>query len=70
MKKKILVVDDELSHRQMLDAVLSEEGYDIREADDGETAIAAVEESFYDLIIISNFRLENCIGGFRKILKN
>lgn len=52
MKKKILVVDDEESHRQMLNAVLSGEGYEVREADDGQTAIVAVEEQFYDLIMM------------------
>ena len=51
-KEKILVVDDEASHRTMLKAVLSSEGYQIFEADDGKTAIEAVEREFYDLILI------------------
>jgi two-component system response regulator HydG len=52
MKQKILIVDDELSHRQMLEAVLSTEGYEIQQAEDGESAIMAVEERFYDLILM------------------
>ena len=52
MKSKILVVDDEQSHRLMLEAVLSAEGYEIHQADDGLGAIAAVEEQFYDLILM------------------
>ena len=36
MKPKILVVDDEASHRQMIEAVLTAEGYDLQQADDGE----------------------------------
>jgi two-component system response regulator HydG len=52
MKQKILIVDDELSHRQMLEAVLSTEGYEIQQAEDGESAIKAIEERFYDLILM------------------
>jgi two-component system, NtrC family, response regulator HydG len=52
MKPEILVVDDESSHRQMIRAVLSAEGYEIKEADDGLKAISAVEEHFYDLVLI------------------
>ncbi|MFB0505432.1 MAG: sigma-54-dependent transcriptional regulator [Thermodesulfobacteriota bacterium] len=51
-KEKILVVDDEASHRTMLKAVLSSEGYQVSEADDGKTAIQAVEKAFYDLILM------------------
>lgn len=52
MKSKILVVDDERSHRQMLEAVLTAEGYEVQLAEDGHGAIAAVEERFYDLILM------------------
>jgi CheY-like chemotaxis protein len=51
MKSEILVVDDERSHRQMIEAVLSAEGYEIAQADTGQAAIDAVEEKFYDLIL-------------------
>jgi two-component system response regulator HydG len=51
-KEKILVVDDEASHRTMLKAVLTSEGYQISEADDGKTAIEAVEGESYDLILM------------------
>ena len=52
MKPKILVVDDDLSLRKMLDAVLTDDGYDVKEADDGHSAIEAVEDQFYDLILM------------------
>jgi two-component system response regulator HydG len=52
MKPKILVVDDESSHRKMLEAVLAEDGYEIQQADDGQSAIEAVEKRFYDLILM------------------
>ena len=65
MKKKILIVDDELAHRQMLNAVLSDEGYEVREADDGETAISAVEEQFHDLVIM-DIRMSR-VGGIEAL---
>ena len=52
MKLKILVVDDDMSLRKMLETVLTDDGYDIKEADDGQHAIEAVEEQFYDLILM------------------
>ena len=52
MKPKILVVDDESAHRRMIEAVLEAEGYEIQQADSGQTAIAAVEDRFYDLVIM------------------
>ncbi len=52
MKTKILVVDDEPSHRQMLEAVLTADGYEVQQADDGQEAINSVEERFYDLILM------------------
>jgi two-component system response regulator HydG len=52
MKPKILVVDDESAHRQMIKAVLTTEGYEIREAADGNQAVKAVEEKYHDLILM------------------
>lgn len=65
MKTKILVVDDEPSHRQMLDAVLSAEGYEVHQADDGRKAINMVEERFYDLILMDNRMSE--LGGIEAL---
>ncbi len=65
MKTKILVVDDEPSHRQMLDAVLSAEGYEVHQADDGRKAINMVEERFYDLILMDNRMSE--VGGIEAL---
>ncbi len=49
---KILVVDDDQSHRIMLRAVLKEEGYHVTEAADGMEAVKAVETEAFDLILM------------------
>src|SRR5512133_2054598 len=51
-KVKILVVDDEASHRTMLKAVLTAEGYAVAEAADGLDAVRAVEKEPFDLILM------------------
>ena len=67
MKAKILVVDDERSHRQMIEAVLSAEGYEIAQADNGQAAIEAVAEKFFDLIIM-DIRMPE-LGGIEALKK-
>lgn len=54
MKKQhtVLVVDDDAAHRTMLKTLITEWGYMIFEADDGATAIRAVEERPFDLILM------------------
>ncbi len=49
---KVLVVDDDRSHRFMLNSMFSEWGWNVEEADDGTTAVAAVEEHSYDAILM------------------
>ncbi len=51
-KKKILIVDDEASHRMMLKAHLDEEGYEVIEAPDGQAAVDLVSRQFFDLILM------------------
>ena len=65
MKPKILVVDDEPSHRQMIEAVLSAEGYEIEQAGNGQAAIDAIAEKFYDLVIM-DIRMPE-IGGIEAL---
>ncbi len=67
MKPKILVVDDEPSHRRMIEAVLDAEGYEIKQAGDGQAAIAAVEDRFYDLVIM-DIRMPK-VGGIEALKK-
>lgn len=65
MKPRVLVVDDEPAHLKMLEAVLCDEGYEVRLVDDGETAVAALEEQFYDLILM-DVRM-NRMGGIEAL---
>jgi two-component system response regulator HydG len=48
----ILVVDDDQGHRTMLKTLLRGWGYETRLADDGETAVVAVEQEAFDLILM------------------
>ncbi|MGV1099187.1 sigma-54-dependent transcriptional regulator [Thiovibrio sp. JS02] len=52
MPVTILVVDDDTTHRIMLKSMLREWGWQIAEADDGFTAVAAVQERPYDAILM------------------
>lgn len=49
---KILVVDDDQVHRFMLVSMLKEWGWNCAQADDGTTAIAAVEKYSYDAVLM------------------
>ena len=49
---RILVVDDESNIRELLDEILSEEGYDVTTAADAENARAARKERTYDLTLL------------------
>ena len=48
----ILVVDDDAAHRTMLRTLLSQWGYAVFEADDGQTAVESVRERYFDLILM------------------
>ncbi|MCK4390731.1 MAG: sigma-54-dependent Fis family transcriptional regulator [Desulfobacterales bacterium] len=47
----LLVVDDDLSMREMLEVMLASEGYDVNCAEDGTKAIRMLEKTDYDLIL-------------------
>ena len=48
----ILIVDDEPNIRRMVGALLSAEGYDVREAADGARALALATETDPDVALI------------------
>ena len=51
-KSKILVVDDDQVHRFMLCSLFAEWGWETKEADDGISAVLAVEKGPYDAILM------------------
>ena len=66
----ILVVDDELSMRELLEVMLTKEGYEISCAENGSKAISMIEKTDYDLLLC-DIRLGD-ISGIEviKALKN
>ncbi len=48
----ILVVDDERSIRRTLREILEYEGYEVEEAEDGESALARLRDNRYDLVLL------------------
>jgi two-component system response regulator MprA len=50
--ERVLVVDDDLSLRRMLERTLRAEGYDVTVAGDGGAALVAVERSAPDVIVL------------------
>jgi len=52
MNKRILVAEDHEDNRQILRDLLASGGFDMIEANDGERAVTAAEESHPDLILM------------------
>jgi len=51
-KSSILVVDDEEALRTVLSSELTNEGYDVRAAADGDEAVSDLEKHTYDLVLL------------------
>jgi two-component system, NtrC family, response regulator PilR len=58
---RILVVDDELSMREVLDITLRQEGYDVTLADSGEAALRALDATIFDLVL-TDLRMKGVDG--------
>lgn len=50
--KKILVVDDEPEVRQLMEHFLTERGYEVRIAENGRLALAALDTFMADLVLL------------------
>jgi len=48
---RILIVDDERGMREMLSILLQKEGYEVATAENGESALKAIQGDIYDLVI-------------------
>ncbi|RPJ69936.1 MAG: sigma-54-dependent Fis family transcriptional regulator, partial [Desulfobacteraceae bacterium] len=57
----ILVVDDQLSMRELLEVMLKREGYQVSLAENGRRAISLVEQNAYDLVLC-DIRLGDTTG--------
>lgn len=51
-KRSVLVVDDSLTSRHLVGYVMAEAGFDVREAGDGESALAKAWETEPDLVVL------------------
>jgi DNA-binding NtrC family response regulator len=60
-RKSILVVDDEKSQREILEMILSGEGYDVTTASSGEAALKFVADRRFDLVL-TDFRMTGMSG--------
>ncbi|MFC1763921.1 response regulator [Planctomycetota bacterium] len=49
--KRVLVVDDDIQLRPLLEQILVREGYEVRTASNGVEALAALQAEFFDLMI-------------------
>ena len=58
---KILIVDDDSSHRFMLESVLGSWGYSTEEADDGTTAVGLIRARRYALVLM-DIRMKKLSG--------
>jgi len=57
----ILVVDDELSMRELLEVLLTKEGYMVSCAEDGSKAISMIKKAVFDLLLC-DIRLGDVTG--------
>lgn len=71
MRKKVLIVDDSSTVRKSLEATLSDAGYDVTEAESGQSALELADRSRFDLLI-TDLNMPNMDGmelvrEFRKL---
>ncbi|WP_022667761.1 sigma-54-dependent transcriptional regulator [Desulfospira joergensenii] len=52
MKKKILVVDDDRAHARMLDTLITDWGYEVFLAEDGDRGVDMVQSQAFDMVLM------------------
>lgn len=65
VKHRVLVVDDELSMRELMVIVLQNDGYDVDTASDVEGAVALLEKVQYDVVLTDLFMGQDRNAGMR-----
>lgn len=60
--RPVLIVDDDQGIRETLRMALEEEGYEVREAEDGAEALAALRRSAQPLVALLDLRLPRLTG--------
>ena len=60
-EEKMLIVDDDATHRFMLESMLGSSGYSTDEADDGGTALQMIQSSDYALVLM-DIRMKTLSG--------
>ena len=51
-KKRILIVEDEVNIRKLYTKLLTEAGFEVIEAEDGETGLSAIKAGGFDLVLL------------------
>jgi len=51
-KAKVLLVDDEVVFTTNMSKILSRRGFEVRAVNDGEGAVAAIEDEEYDVVVL------------------
>ena len=69
-KTKILIVDDEPINLDFFDVMLSNLGFDVEKAEDGEVALEKVRETNPDLLLLDNIMPKLSGWEVTRILKN
>ena len=69
--KKILIVDDQREIRELVDATLGSEDYQIFQAENGEQALETAKRNNFDLIIM-DIHMHGAVDGLEatRIIKN
>ena len=68
---KVLVVDDEADAREFVRAIMEGEGWDVIEAEDGESGLAAVKSEKPDLVVLDvQMPGMDGFGMFGELVKN
>ncbi|MDH3791589.1 MAG: response regulator, partial [Rhodospirillales bacterium] len=63
MAHDLLIVDDETDIRMLINGILSDEGYDVREAGDSDEALEAVRARRPSLVVLDIWLKNSALDG-------